>query len=203
MTEDPRVNDQNMGQQLMSGRLVVVRHGQTDWNKAGRMQGSSDIPLNDTGRQQAREAGKLLAHNYGSWDFLGASPLSRAQETARIIGEYVGMTDVQTIPGVIERAYGQAEGEVLSFEDSRHPQDLFEGVEPEGDVYRRGVATFKQLVLDHPGKNLLVVSHGTLIRCTLIATTPGDWSEHVPNATPIEVSLEGLFSWDPASLDLD
>ena len=73
------MNDQNMGQQLMSGRLVVVRHGQTDWNKAGRMQGSSDIPLNDTGRQQAREAGKLLAHNYGSWDFLGASPLSRAQ----------------------------------------------------------------------------------------------------------------------------
>ncbi|WP_152978124.1 histidine phosphatase family protein [Curtobacterium sp. S6] len=197
------MNDRDTAEPVMSGRLVVVRHGQTDWNKAGRMQGSSDIPLNDTGRQQAREAGQALAEQNASWHFLGSSPLSRAQETARIIGEYVGIGQIHTIPGVIERAYGTAEGETLSFEDSRHPQDLFDGVEPEGDVYRRGVATFKQLVMDHPGENLLVVSHGTLIRRTLIATTPGDWSQHVPNATPIEVDIEGLFAWDPQSLELD
>ena len=71
---------------VMTGRLVVVRHGQTDWNKAGRMQGSSDIPLNDRGREQAHEAGRALAEQNEFWNYLGASPLSRAQETARIIG---------------------------------------------------------------------------------------------------------------------
>lgn len=187
---------------VMSGRLVVVRHGQTDWNKAGMMQGSSDIPLNDTGRQQAHDAGELLAAQGEQWNYLGASPLSRAQETARIIAEHVGLTRVETLPDVIERSYGEAEGKVLSFEDSRHPQDLFEGVEPEENVYRRGVEAFKELILQHPGENLLVVSHGTLIRRALIATTPGDWSDHVPNATPIEVDIEGLFSWDPETLHL-
>ena len=188
---------------VMTGRLVVVRHGQTDWNKAGRMQGSSDIPLNDRGREQAHEAGRALAEQNEFWNYLGASPLSRAQETARIIGEHVGLSEIETVPGVIERAYGDAEGQTLTFEDSRHPQDLFAGVEPEADVYRPGVATLKDLVLEHPGENLLVVSHGTLIRRVLLATTPGDWTEHVPNATPIEVDIEGLFAWDPEQLVLD
>ncbi|WP_165001035.1 MULTISPECIES: histidine phosphatase family protein [Micrococcaceae] len=187
----------------LNGRLVVVRHGQTDWNKAGKMQGSSDIPLNDTGRAQAHEAGQYLADQGEFWNYLGASPLSRAQETARIIGQHVGLSNIETVPGVIERAYGDAEGQVLSFEDSRHPQDLYHGVEPEAEVYRRGVEAFKQLILQHPGQNLLVVSHGTLIRRVLLATTPGDWTEHVPNATPIEVDIEGLFAWDPESLVLN
>lgn len=185
----------------LSGRLVLVRHGQTDWNKAGRMQGSTDIDLNDTGREQAAAAGREIAEQGERWDVLAASPLSRAQETARILGAQVGLEDVVTLPGVIERHYGAAEGEVLTFEESRHPQDLYDGVEPIEDVYRRGVAALKEFVLAHPGQNLLVVSHGTTIRRVLRATTPGDWSAAVPNATPIEVDLEGLFAWDPEGYD--
>ena len=60
--------------------LYLVRHGETDWNRTHRIQGSTDIPLNDTGRAQARRAGRLLAKR--SWDGIYSSPLSRAFETA-------------------------------------------------------------------------------------------------------------------------
>lgn len=198
------MDEQRTESSVMSGRLVVVRHGQTDWNKAGRMQGSTDIPLNETGREQARLAGRRL-HELTApgdeWDVLVASPLSRAQETARIIGEHIGIAQVGTVPGIIERHYGDAEGQVLSYEDTRHPQDLYEGVEPEAEVYRRGVEAFRELVRSHPGEDIVAVSHGTLIRRVLIATTPGDWATPVPNAEAIEVDLQGLFAWRPEDLE--
>lgn len=198
---DLRAASQPIEPSLLSGRLVLVRHGQTDWNAAGRMQGTSDIPLNDTGRAQAREAGRRIAELAESWDLLVSSPLGRARETAQIIGEQVGLELSQTMPGIIERHYGTAEGQVLDYEDSRHPQDLYEDVEAEAEVYRRGVAACRELVRAHPGERILAVSHGTLIRRVLLATTPGDWRATVPNAEPLEVDLEGLFSWDPSSLE--
>ena len=64
-------------------QLYLVRHGETDWNAAHRIQGSTDIPLNATGRVQALATGRLLARR--PWDAIYASPLSRAYETATII----------------------------------------------------------------------------------------------------------------------
>ncbi|MET0318796.1 MAG: histidine phosphatase family protein, partial [Rhodococcus fascians] len=76
--------------------LALVRHGETDWNLHGRLQGSSDIPLNDTGRAQAREAVYELSDH--SWDLLVSSPLSRAAETADIIGSHLGISRTATYP---------------------------------------------------------------------------------------------------------
>ena len=61
-------------------RFFLVRHGETEWNRIHRIQGSSDIPLNDTGRTQAKKAGAVLSRH--SFDLIVASPLSRAMETA-------------------------------------------------------------------------------------------------------------------------
>ncbi|MBX9717325.1 MAG: histidine phosphatase family protein, partial [Microbacteriaceae bacterium] len=88
--------------------FALVRHGETDWNRERRIQGSTDIPLNDTGREQARATGALLSSR--RWTALVASPLSRAAETAKIIGEHVGLGDPELEQRLAERDYGEAEG---------------------------------------------------------------------------------------------
>src|SRR5690554_970725 len=88
--------------------LYLVRHGETDWNFEHRIQGATDIPLNDTGRQQARRTGRLLASR--KWDAIVASPLSRAFDTASIIAEEIGLPAPTALAGIVERNYGDAEG---------------------------------------------------------------------------------------------
>ena len=88
-------------------RFFLVRHGETEWNRERRIQGVSDIPLNDTGRAQAAALGDILVgHNF---DLIVSSPLSRADETARIIAQRLGMPAPITVPDLIERNYGEAE----------------------------------------------------------------------------------------------
>jgi len=65
--------------------LILVRHGETDWNRDRRIQGSTDIPLNDTGREQARDAAAGLRETLELPTFMAASDLSRARETAEIL----------------------------------------------------------------------------------------------------------------------
>jgi len=89
-------------------QIALVRHGQTDWNKTLRMQGTSDIPLNETGRGQALEAAVLLSDEH--WDAIVSSTLSRAAVTADIIAERLGMPVLERDVALIERAYGEVEG---------------------------------------------------------------------------------------------
>jgi uncharacterized phosphatase len=90
--------------------LGLLRHGQTDWNIDLRLQGSTDIPLNETGRNQARLAASVL--NREDWDVIIASPLSRAKDTADIVALEFGM-NVVVVPELIERSFGVAEGLTL------------------------------------------------------------------------------------------
>src|SRR4051794_10846449 len=93
--------------------LYLVRHGETDWNRQRRIQGLTDIPLNDTGREQARMTGLLLARRRfagAHWDAVLTSPLSRAAETGAIIATELGLAAPQSIGAVVERNYGEAEG---------------------------------------------------------------------------------------------
>ena len=91
-------------------RIIFLRHGQTDWNKANLMQGITDIPLNDTGREQARTTGKKLADMGLEFTVLVSSPLSRAYETAQLVGEHFDLQVHKTYPELVERAYGAGEG---------------------------------------------------------------------------------------------
>ena len=84
--------------------FALVRHGQTDWNAERRLQGATDIPLNDVGRGQARDAvGVLAAYE---WDAIVSSPLSRAAETADLIAEGLGLTVSRRVPELTERSFG-------------------------------------------------------------------------------------------------
>lgn len=151
--------------------LYLVRHGETDWNRERRIQGSTDIPLNDTGRIQARRAGSLLARR--DWDGILSSPLSRAYETASIIAGQVGLAEPQTLDDIAERSYGEAEGLTDRQLSHRFPKGSeVPGRESRGEVASRVIPALLQLAESHPGKHFIVTTHGGVIRTVLNTVAP-------------------------------
>ncbi|NUS35156.1 MAG: histidine phosphatase family protein [Pseudarthrobacter sp.] len=146
--------------------FALVRHGQTDWNAERRLQGSTDIPLNDVGRGQARDAVAVLAPY--EWDAIVSSPLSRAAETADLIAEGLGLTVSRRVPELTERSFGPAEGMQAGPElDALRVPGGFKGAESEDEAADRGLAALEALAEEFRGQRLLVVTHGTLLRVSL------------------------------------
>jgi len=162
--------------------FALVRHGETDWNRERRIQGSTDIPLNDLGRDQARATGALLASR--RWTALVASPLSRAAETARLIGEHVGLGDPEIEPRLAERDYGAAEGLTGPEIDALFPDGAdVPGRESRAAVAERAVAALHDLAARHPGEAVIVVAHGGVIRSVLETIDPGRYREPITNGS--------------------
>ena len=146
--------------------FALVRHGQTDWNAERRLQGATDIPLNDVGRSQARDAVAVLAPY--EWDAIVSSPLSRAAETADLIAEGLGLTVSRRVPELTERSFGPAEGMQAGPElDALRVPGGFKGAESEDEAADRGLAALEALAEEFRGQRLLVVTHGTLLRVSL------------------------------------
>jgi len=190
--------------------LYLVRHGETDWNAAERWQGHTDIPLNATGRAQAR----ALAQTLRSLGFAGvvASDLSRAQETAHIVAAELGLRVAYVDAALRERSFGCFEGLTREECDRLHPvawrawladRRAPEGGEPHESLTARvvaGVARAAQVVArdDAPA---LVVTHGGSLRAVVAAATgklPGPvkntevwrvtWEEGLVGAEPLEAA---------------
>ena len=157
--------------------IALIRHGQTDWNLALRMQGRSDIPLNDTGREQAKVAASALAAE--PWDVVVSSPLLRARETAEIIATALDVPLGASYDELLEQDFGVAEGTLVSELATRWPDRDFAGMEPDEVVGPRGIRGLERIALDHPGARVLAVAHGTLIRYTL-AEISGHDATHYP-----------------------
>lgn len=179
--------------------ISLVRHGQTDWNLAKRIQGSSDIPLNATGRDQAEATGRALAG--GRFDAIYASPLSRALDTARIIAGHVGLGEPERLPAVAERQYGEAEGLTGEQILARWPDGMpVPGRETRDEVVARALPALRELGERHPGENLIVVSHGgvisSLVRHVTDHALPGP-GELIPNGSVHR------FRYDDGDLTLD
>ncbi|WP_230117420.1 histidine phosphatase family protein [Arthrobacter sp. Bi83] len=146
--------------------FALVRHGQTDWNAQRRLQGSTDIPLNDVGRGQARDA--VAALSGYEWDAIVSSPLSRAAETADLIAAGLGLSVARRVPELTERSFGPAEGLQDGPElDRLRIPDGFRGAESEDEAASRGLASLEALAEEFRGRRVLVVAHGTLIRVSL------------------------------------
>jgi probable phosphoglycerate mutase len=181
--------------------LYLVRHGETDWNAQRRIQGNTDVPLNDTGRQQANTTARLLARR--EWDGVFSSPLSRAFETASIISRELGMPLPQTIPAVVERNYGEAEGLNWDEIEAQFPGDTFvPGRESRDEVARRVIPALVELAQQHPGEALIVVSHGGVIRSVLNVVDPDTPHGSITNGSIhsfelVEGSLELIAFDDP------
>ena len=153
--------------------IALIRHGQTDWNAQFLFQGRSDIPLNDVGRQQARDTAGALAET-GLWDAIVSSPLKRARETASVIAEALGLELGPAYPDWVERDYGVHEG-------VRADRSLLgdPSIEPVASVIERGRRGLDEVSAAYPGKKVLIVAHGTIIRYTLNDIAGGDWQHPV------------------------
>jgi broad specificity phosphatase PhoE len=136
--------------------LLLVRHGETDWNAEGRLQGHTDRPLTAYGREQAKKLadrldGDTIAAVY-------ASDLSRARETAEIVGERLGLT-VVIDPDLREKNWGSWEG--LTGSERDRVEFVGETTEAHADRILRAV---RRIAERHPGERVLVVTHGGSVR---------------------------------------
>ena len=150
--------------------LVIIRHGETTWNRERRIMGDADIPLSEPGRRQCAAAAAVLSGF--EIDRIVTSPLTRAVETAELISEVLGVP-VATDGDLVEVRFGHWQGKTYE-EIIRDPacerffQDPETNPTPGGetivDVQNRGLAALDRAV---PGRRTLFVSHGDIIRSTL------------------------------------
>jgi len=103
-------------------QLYVLRHGETDWNVQGRLQGTSDVPLNARGIEQAQRAARSLRGVLSPQAIIVSSPLERALATATAVAQAAGVS-VETDPRLIERAYGVWEGLTEEERAVRDPEE--------------------------------------------------------------------------------
>jgi broad specificity phosphatase PhoE len=136
--------------------LLLARHGETDWNRELRIQGSSDIELNELGRKQARFLAQELTDV--DLDAIYASDLSRASATAAAVAATHGL-EVKVDPRLRERSFGSWEG--LTREDlDELPHGSHHDGETDDEVRERMLAAVRDIAAAHPGQQVLVVSHG-------------------------------------------
>jgi len=150
--------------------LLFVRHGETDWNRQGRFQGSQDIPLNEDGRAQAR---RLAAAWNESGDVLVSSPLSRARETAEILSAALGLPLRNTDTRLAERSYGAGEGLTMAERNERFNDGAVPGIEPPEALRFRALNFLESVTLEHPGRRVVAVSHGGFINAVLSLVSEG------------------------------
>lgn len=165
----------------MSGRIIfLARHGETEWNRVGRWQGKTDIPLSDVGRTQAhalreRMRGRGIARVY-------ASDLGRARETADIVAAALGLTPVTLDERLRERGFGCFEGLTRAECELHHPaawaryladrRSTPPDAEPQAQVVARMIAALTEIATAAPQDGaVLAVSHGGAIRSFVHAVT--------------------------------
>lgn len=149
--------------------ICVTRHGETDWNLRGILQGWSDVPINEQGRHQAREL--ALAFAGAGFDAIWASPLVRARETAEIIAAALELPHPSSHEGLMERHFGAIQGipkneigelnpVLLQQILRRNPAAEFEGGESMDEFADRVLGAIGEIGARHCGERVLIISHG-------------------------------------------
>jgi broad specificity phosphatase PhoE len=156
------------------GVAILMRHGETAWNRQGRVMGRSSVELDEGGRAQV-EASVPFARLL-KLDLIVTSPLDRARQSAEIVAAGVGGIHVAQDSQLEEVRYGRWEG--MTFDQLEKDKDYIEyreaplriatpGGETISEVQDRAVAAIGRAIAGHPGKRILFVSHGDIIRTAL------------------------------------
>jgi len=145
-------------------QMLLVRHGQSEWNAAGRWQGRADPALTDLGRQQAFHATARV----GSVDVICASPLERALHTARIISEQLGVGPVVVDADLAERDAGEWQGLTRAEIEQQYPGYLATDRRPPGyedhpTLLERARGALDRIDAEYRGGDILVITHGGVI----------------------------------------
>lgn len=187
--------------------LGLFRHGQTDWNIDMRLQGTAEVPMNQTGIEQVTTAAEVLANH--EWDVILASPLGRAKHSAEIIQQTLGHNQVVIEPLLMERAFGVGEGmDYATWQEQFAHLDEIPGAESATSVATRSRQLLEFMEREYQGAKVLAVSHGALIRFVLNEVSNGEVppkGERLQNASLHIVrhnqswSLDG---WAPMPLGL-
>ncbi len=156
--------------------LILVRHGETEWNAEGRIQGQADSPLTEAGLEQARQTARSLADLTVAAVY--SSDAGRARETAVLLAAPHGV-DVETRKGLRERCFGVLEGLTLD-EARRRDSALVErwladrinlappGGETEGEMCERVLAVLREVAVQHLGETVLLSTHGGPIKSAVL-----------------------------------
>jgi uncharacterized phosphatase len=167
------------------GKIILVRHGETEANLRRCFADSDDIPLTETGRLQAHELALRLSREFRP-EVLVSSTFLRARQTNEIIGSVLGLS-TEVVPGIHERDFGCLKGQPYE-RLGQSPADI----ESLDDVRRRAIDAIGALRARHPGREIVVVCHGAVIQalcevaappnCAIVMITSGDW-ENIASST--------------------
>ncbi len=148
-------------------RFVLVRHGQTEWNRVERFRGRADIPLNETGLAQA----KALARHLASWAIAAiySSPLKRTRETGKAIARQLGL-EVKPLEGLLDIDYGALQGLTPEEAEQRYPNIYRQWLQephlvrfPQGEslaqLEERVLESVRELARSHRGETVVLVGH--------------------------------------------
>jgi phosphoserine phosphatase len=167
----------NVSRSKYMTRFILVRHGQTEWNRKERFRGRADIPLNETGLAQAEATGQRLSREWQP-GAIYTSPLSRSVLTAEAIARHYGLP-VQKHPGLADIDYGEWQG--LSPEEVRQrwPDEIdawynrphqarIPGGESLDELRARAMQTIQELANWHKGETIVLVGHTVINRIILL-----------------------------------
>lgn len=180
-----------------AGRLILVRHGESEGNRDRTFTQSPEVPLTLVGRDQARRTGLRIAQHYRPARII-ASPFVRAWQTAEILASVLGL-EVRAEPGLCEQSFGVFAGQpydALLSDASYHEGSRWDWRPPGGeslaDLYERVVPVFERLRCAGAGEDVVVVSHGGVM-LALCAYVSGTWDglAVTPNAGIVVVEHHG------------
>lgn len=141
-------------------RIYVARHGETDWNRAGKLQGATDIPLNNTGKKQAADCGRFFEDI--TIEAIFTSPLKRASETASIINEKLNLPVIELVE-FKERTFGDAEGMTYEERSKVFTRKNYPNQEHYKTFTKRLIKGLDIIQQAYPEQAVALVAHGAVI----------------------------------------
>ncbi|KAF0820764.1 hypothetical protein KIS4809_0291 [Bacillus sp. ZZV12-4809] len=178
-------------------KIGLIRHGITPWNKEGRAQGSSDIPLHEEGLAEAERLAERVSGE--NWDVIYSSNLLRAKQTAEVIQEKIGSIPLHLDSRIREVSGGMIEGttEAERLEKwGKNWREMDLGFEAKESVLKRGLGFLQEIAERHPDENVLIVSHGSFIRHLLREVVPQTDLSTQPKNTSITELLLKESKWN-------